>query len=71
MFPEGTKPPSQNLQLAPLIRDQDLRVSRIGSPTGYAANKSAIDLMKESSDAFPPLKSVAGDLSAILNHCEV
>ena len=32
MFPEETKPPSQNLQLTPLIRDQRLRVSRIGSP---------------------------------------
>ena len=39
--------------------------------TAYAATKLAVDLVKESSDAFPPLKSVAGGLSAILNCCEV
>jgi len=39
--------------------------------TAYATTKLAIDLVKESSDWFPPLKSVAGGLSAILNHCEV
>ena len=39
--------------------------------TTYATTKLAIDLVKESSDVFPPLKSVAGGLSAILNHCEV
>jgi len=44
--------------------------SRWGS-TVYATTKLAINLVKESSDAFPPLKSVAGGLSAILNHCDV
>jgi len=39
--------------------------------TAYATTKLAINLVKESSDVFPPLKSVAGGLSAILNHCEV
>ena len=39
--------------------------------TAYATTKLAIDLVKESSDVFPPLKSVVGGLSAILNHCEV
>ena len=39
--------------------------------TAYATTKLVIDLAKESSDAFPPLKSVVGGLSAILNHCEV
>ena len=39
--------------------------------TAYATTKLAINLVKESSDAFPPLKSVAGGLSAILDHCEV
>ena len=39
--------------------------------TAYATTKLAINLVKESSDAFPPLKSVAGGLSAILSHCEV
>jgi hypothetical protein len=39
--------------------------------TAYAAAKLAINLAKESSDAFPPLGSVAGGLLAILDHCEV
>jgi len=39
--------------------------------TAYATTKLAINLVKESSDVFPPLKSVVGGLSAILNHCEV
>ena len=39
--------------------------------TAYATTKLAINLVKESSDAFPPLKSVAGGLSAILDHCDV
>lgn len=39
--------------------------------TAYSATKLAINMVKESSDAFPPLKSVVGGLSAILNHCDV
>jgi len=39
--------------------------------TTYATTKLAINLVKESSDVFPPLKSVAGGLTAILDHCEV
>jgi len=39
--------------------------------TAYATTKLAIHLVKESSDVFPPLKSVAGGLWAILDHCEV
>ena len=39
--------------------------------TMYSATKLAIHMVKESSDVFPPLKSVAGGLSAILNHCDV
>ena len=39
--------------------------------TAYATTKLAIHLVKESSDVFPPLKSVAGGLCAILDHCEV
>ena len=39
--------------------------------TTYATTKLAINMVKESSDAFPPLKSVVGGLSAILNHCDV
>ena len=39
--------------------------------TAYSTTKLAINLVKESSDAFPPLKSVVGGLSAILQHCDV
>ena len=39
--------------------------------TAYTTTKLAINLVKESSDTFPPLKPVAGGLSAILNHFEV
>jgi hypothetical protein len=39
--------------------------------TAYSTTKLAINLVKESSDVFPPLKSVVGGLSAILEHCDV
>ena len=39
--------------------------------TLYASVKLVINLLKESSDAFLPLKSATGGLSAILNHHEV
>jgi len=39
--------------------------------TAYASAKVVIDLVKESSDVFPPLKAVAGGLSAVLKHCDV
>ena len=39
--------------------------------TAYATTELVIDLVKESADAFPPLKSVVGGLSAILAHCDV
>ena len=37
----------------------------------YSSAKVVIDVVKESSDVFPPLKSVAGGLAAILKHCDV
>ena len=39
--------------------------------TRHSATKFAIDPVKEHADAFPPLKSVMGILSAILDHCDV
>ena len=39
--------------------------------TAYATTKLAINITKESADAFPPLKSVLGGLSAILKHSDV
>lgn len=39
--------------------------------TAYSATKVAIYVVKESSDVFPALKTVAGVLFTILNHCDV
>ena len=39
--------------------------------TAYATTKLVINLLKESADAFPPLKSAVGGLSAILDHRDV
>ena len=39
--------------------------------TAFSATKLAINMVKESSDVFPPLKSVVGSLSAILKNCDV
>lgn len=39
--------------------------------TAYSATKVVIDVVKESSDAFPPLKSAASFLSAALKHYDV
>ena len=39
--------------------------------TGHSATKFTIDPVKGRADAFPPLKSVMGILSAILDHCDV
>ena len=35
------------------------------------ASKMLLDIATESSDAFPPLKSCLGGISAIVRHCEV
>ena len=39
--------------------------------TPYSATKLVTNLVEESADAFPPLKSVVGSLSAIVDHCDV
>ena len=44
--------------------------SNLGS-TIYASTKVVVDVVKESTDVFPPLKSVMGGLSAILKHYDV
>jgi hypothetical protein len=41
------------------------------SHTASSAAKLLLRTVKEASDAFPPLKSVAGGLCAILDNCEV
>ena len=37
----------------------------------YSSTKVVINVVKESSDVFPPLKSVASGLAAILKHYDV
>jgi len=37
----------------------------------YSSAKVVIDVVKESSDVFPPLKSVAGGLASVLKHYDV
>ena len=39
--------------------------------TAYSSVKVVIDMVKESSDVFPPLKAVMGGLAAILKHYDV
>ena len=39
--------------------------------TAYSTTKSAVNPVKESADVVPPLKSVIGGLSVILDHCDV
>ena len=39
--------------------------------TARATTKLAVHMVKETSDALPPLKSVMAGLSVILDHCEV
>jgi len=65
-------------------KDEDLESSNhtpdegAETPTGpnwmsaaYSSTKVVIDVVKESSDVFPPLKSVASGLAAILKHYDV
>ena len=37
----------------------------------YSSTKVVIDVVKESSDVFPPLKSAASGLAAVLKHFDV
>ena len=39
--------------------------------TAYSSTKVVIDVVKESSDVFPPLKSAASGLAALLKHYDV
>jgi hypothetical protein len=39
--------------------------------TAYSSTEVVIDAVRESSDVFPPLKSVAGGLAAVLKHYDV
>jgi len=44
--------------------------SSLGS-TVYASTKVVVDVVKESSDVFPPLKAAVGGLLAVLKHYDV
>lgn len=39
--------------------------------TAYSSAKVVIDVVKESSEVFPPLKAAASGLAAVLKHCDV
>ena len=39
--------------------------------TAYSTAKMAVDIAKESSDMFPPLKAVVGALSVLIKNCDV
>ena len=42
-----------------------------GWQTAYAAAKIAVEIAKESSDMFPPLKAVLGAVSVLITNCDV
>ena len=42
-----------------------------GWQTAYATAKIAIEVAKESSDVFLPLKAVVGAVSVLIHHCDV
>ena len=50
----------------------DLRIGiRRAAKTGWAGTKLLLDLLKESSDVFPPLKAAVGGLVALIDVYEV
>ena len=67
----GAEQDKQPKPLEDTIRKPSADGSGSNWKTAYATTKLAINLVKESADAFPPLKSVVGGLSAILDHCDV
>ena len=69
LFPRKNKP----LKLSSYVVDPTAAYEKKPNwkSTAYASVGLTIDLVKESSDAFPPLKSVASGLSAILKYYDV
>ena len=67
--------PSEDRNLGSSDRTFDEGVKTHNEPSwmsaAYSSAKVVIDVVKESSDVFPPLKSVAGGLAAILKHYDV
>ena len=63
---EGAKSPDRTIDEGAVNQNEPSWMS-----TAYSSTKVVIDVVKESSDVFPPLKSVAGGLAALLKHCDV
>jgi len=67
--------PSKDRNLESSDRTFDEGVKTYNEPSwmsaAYSSTKVVIDVVKESSDVFPPLKSVAGGLAAIVKHYDV
>lgn len=52
--------------------DDDSSRGRVsGWQTAYAAARMAVEITKESSDMFPPLKTVVGAISVLIQNCDV
>ena len=47
------------------------RGENAGWRTAYAAVRMTVEVAKDSSDMFPPLKTVVGAVSALMKNCEV
>ena len=71
-FTKKASPPKpRDIALNQGVAPSDTKIeSGLGSVM-YASTKVVIDVVKESSDVFPLLKSVAGGLSAVLKHYDV
>ena len=63
--------PSEDKNLESSDRTFDQGAESSWKSTAYSSTKVVIDVIKESSDAFPPLKSVASGLAAVLKHYDV
>ena len=51
--------------------DIGVRGKDLGWQTAYGAARMTVELTKESSDMFLPLKAVAGALSVLIKNCDV
>jgi len=73
---DGTRStPSEDKNLGPSDRTfgngAETQIEPSWMSAAYSSTKVVIDVVKESSDVFPPLKSVASGLAAILKHYDV
>ena len=63
----------KHLESSDPVPDQSVATENGSSwkSTAYSSAKMVINVVKESSDVFPPLKAAVGGLAAILKHCDV